>query len=240
MLPARPAPELVLTTRASTVSPALTRSRQWLAAWWIVAKVPFRWTRMTASHSSSCMLTIIRSRTMPALLTSVSRRPHWATAEEIRWPAPSKEPTSSPLAMASPPRDRMMSTTSPAGPVEPPCPSSSAPTSLTTTRAPWRANSRAWARPIPRPAPVMITTRPSQMPTGAATLFRDHLERQRGDTGLVCRTGHGQPERDEPHHREERRADEHVLGGDLRPRAVGGVHDGHEDHDRRPRQQAGE
>ena len=38
------------------------------------------------------------------------------------------------------------------------------PRSLTTTLAPWRANSSAWARPRPRAAPVTITTRPSQIP----------------------------------------------------------------------------
>ena len=41
-------------------------------------------------------------------------------------------------------------------------PSSSAPRSLTTTLAPWRANSSACSRPMPRPAPVTMTTRPSQ------------------------------------------------------------------------------
>jgi hypothetical protein len=58
----------------------------------------------------------------------------------------------------------MASTTSPAGPAELPDPSGSDPRSLTTTLAPWRANSSACSRPMPRPAPVTITTRPSQIP----------------------------------------------------------------------------
>src|SRR5665647_3158426 len=51
-----------------------------------------------------------------------------------------------------------------AGPAELPLPSTSAPRSFTTTLAPCRANSMAWPRPMPRPAPVMMTTRPSQIP----------------------------------------------------------------------------
>src|SRR5687768_11967608 len=47
--------------------------------------------------------------------------------------------------------------------------------SFTTTRAPSAANNRACSRPIPRPAPVMIATRPSSAPmeeeaTGAGDL----------------------------------------------------------------------
>src|SRR5271169_6729579 len=60
---------------------------------------------------------------------------------------------------------RTSSTTSPAGPADEPDPSTSAPRSLITSLAPWLANSRACSRPIPRPAPVMTTTRPSQIPT---------------------------------------------------------------------------
>ena len=48
---------------------------------------------------------------------------------------------------------------------EDPEPSTSPPRSLTTTLAPWLANSSACSRPMPRPAPVMTTTRPSQIPT---------------------------------------------------------------------------
>src|SRR5580698_5767868 len=60
---------------------------------------------------------------------------------------------------------RISSTTWPAGPAELPDPSTSAPRSLTTILAPCEANSSACSRPMPRPPPVMTTTRPSQMPT---------------------------------------------------------------------------
>src|SRR3984957_17960568 len=60
---------------------------------------------------------------------------------------------------------RTSSTTCTAGPSEEPEPSPSAPRSLMTSLAPWLANSSACSRPMPRPAPVMTTTRPSQIPT---------------------------------------------------------------------------
>ena len=66
---------------------------------------------MTESQSSSDMLTSIRSRRIPALLTSTCRSPNAATAASTRFWAPSAEATSSPLAMASPPKDRISSTT---------------------------------------------------------------------------------------------------------------------------------
>ena len=69
----------------------------------------------------------------------------------------------------SPPRRR------PRRPASAPRPSMVPPRSLTTTLAPRAASSRAWARPIPRPAPVTIATRPSKLcqftptrPVGAA------------------------------------------------------------------------
>src|SRR5580700_3933116 len=65
---------------------------------------------------------------------------------------------------------RISSTTSPAGPAELPVPSTSAPRSFTTILAPWLANSRACSRPMPRPAPVMTTMRPSQIPTWLLSL----------------------------------------------------------------------
>ena len=54
--------------------------RQWAAAWRVGTKWPLRWTRMTLSHSSSVMLTSIRSRRIPALLTSTWRSPNASTA----------------------------------------------------------------------------------------------------------------------------------------------------------------
>src|SRR6478609_4019029 len=174
-LPMRPAPDDVFTTRASTAIPDFCCSRQNAPAARVGAKCPLRCTRITASHSSSDVLTTIRSRRNPALFTSTSRPPNASIAVCTRCCAPCQSATSSPLATASPPIARIASTTSPAGPVDPPLPSSSAPRSLTTTFAPWRANSSACPRPMPRPAPVTMTTLPSQMPIGgeASGLDRD-------------------------------------------------------------------
>ena len=58
---------------------------------------------MTASHSSSVMLTSIRSRRMPALLTTTSRPPNVSHGLLDQRSAPSQSATSSPLATASPP-----------------------------------------------------------------------------------------------------------------------------------------
>src|SRR5271170_1934868 len=79
---------------------------------------------------------------------------------------------------------RTSSTTSPAGPLEEPEPSTSAPRSLMTSLAPWLANSRACSRPMPRPAPVMTTTRPSQIPTFSCSF---------GCVQLDCRALLGEP-----------------------------------------------
>ena len=66
---------------------------------------------MTASHSSSVMLTSTRSRRMPALLTRTSRSPKVSMAALTRrWP-PSQSATLSPLATASPPIALISSTT---------------------------------------------------------------------------------------------------------------------------------
>ena len=75
--------------RASFVSPALERLRQYSTACRMGAKVPRRCTRMTASHSSMVMLTSMRSRRMPALLTRTSRPPKVSRAVRMRRPAPS-------------------------------------------------------------------------------------------------------------------------------------------------------
>src|ERR1700712_5310294 len=66
--------------------------------------------------------------------------------------------------MASPPRALISSTTLWAGPAETPLPSREPPMSLTTSLAPSFANSSAWERPMPPPAPVTTTTRPSHNP----------------------------------------------------------------------------
>src|SRR4051794_23133975 len=122
---------------------------------------------MTASHSSSVMLTITRSRRMPALLTRMSRSPKCSIALLIKRCAPCQSATLSPLTIASPPIASISATTCCAGVASVPVPSLAPPRSLTTTRAPSRANSSACSRPIPRPAPVMIATRPSSDPIGS-------------------------------------------------------------------------
>src|SRR5690606_17388523 len=72
---------------------------------------------------------------------------------------------------ASPPAERISSTTASAALAEPPVPSTAPPMSLTTTRAPRRASSRAYWRPRPPPAPVTIATRPSKL-IGASDIHR--------------------------------------------------------------------
>src|SRR5665647_3158427 len=71
-----------------------------------------------------------------------------------------------------------------AGPAELPLPSTSAPRSFTTTLAPCRANSMAWPRPMPRPAPVMMTTRPSQIPDMFSPLCSYEMS-ESGGAGVV-------------------------------------------------------
>ena len=73
---------------------------------------------MTASHSSSVMFTSMRSRRMPALFTTTSRRPNVSIACLTTLPAPSQLEMSSPLATASPPMPSISATTSWAGPSE--------------------------------------------------------------------------------------------------------------------------
>ena len=147
--------------RPDTGLPALLCSRQYAAAQRLGANVPLRWTLMTASHSSSVMLVSIRSRRMPALLTTACRSPNVSTAVLIRRWAPSHDDTLSPLATASPPNALISSTTCWAGDRSPPEPSTLPPRSFTTTFAPWYARLRACSRPMPRPAPVTMAMRPS-------------------------------------------------------------------------------
>jgi hypothetical protein len=62
-------------------------------AWRVQLKVPFRWTAMTASHSSSLMLKSMRSRRMPALFTRMSIDPNWSTAVAMMRSAAAKSAT---------------------------------------------------------------------------------------------------------------------------------------------------
>src|SRR4051794_7514526 len=156
-----PDTDVVLMIRPSVGLPALLRSRQYVAAQRLGPNVPLRWTLMTASHSSSVMLASTRSRRMPALLTTACRSPNVSIAVLIRRCAPSHDDTLSPLATASPPIPLISSTTCCAGVRSPPDPSTLPPRSLTTTLAPLAARLSACSRPMPRPAPVTMATRPS-------------------------------------------------------------------------------
>jgi hypothetical protein len=73
------------------------------------------WTLMTASHSLSVTFTSMRSRRIPALFTSTSRRPNAEIDCSIISFAPAKSLTSLAFATATPPALRISSTTSSAG-----------------------------------------------------------------------------------------------------------------------------
>src|SRR5213593_995533 len=148
--------------RPSSSFPFLCSSRQYSHAWRHMLKVPFRCTATTASQSSSAMLKIIRSRRMPALLTTMSSLPKVSSAHWTMRLAALKSATLSPLAIAWPPIFLISATTSCAGvAVGAPVPSKCAPRSFTTTFAPCLARSSASSRPMPRPEPVTIATLPS-------------------------------------------------------------------------------
>src|SRR5579875_3743116 len=184
--------------RASTDLPDFARPRQYDAACRIVAKCPLRCTATTASNSSSLVLAIILSRTMPALFTQTSSPPNVSTAVWISSAACFQSATLDPLATASPPSAVISSTTLCAA--LPPLagePSRPTPMSLTTTRAPSAAKASACARPIPPPAPVTMTTRPSAIPIPVSPLLDRarrgqivrrlaapvHLQRRAADVG---------------------------------------------------------
>src|SRR5262245_44755018 len=146
-------------------------------------KVPFRCTATTESQLSSSMLKIMRSRRIPALLTTMLSLPKVLMAVSTMFFAALKSATLSPLAMASPPFFLISATTSWAGvAVGAPVPSKCAPRSFTTTFAPSLAMSNASSLPMPRPAPVTIATLPSSS-------MRDASFGNRGETRSVCPSG---------------------------------------------------
>src|SRR3954469_12221770 len=141
------------------------------------------------------MLTSMRSRRMPALFTRTSRPPKVSTAWAIISRAASKSLTSAPLTAASPPMALISSTTCCAGLASAPVPSRSPPRSLTITLAPCSASISAYSRPIPRPAPVTIATRPSHIPAMTCLLRSDRVavrehERRRGGEHPTNPVGH--------------------------------------------------
>src|SRR3989441_6837585 len=148
--------------RPFSTLPFFCSSRQYSQAWRHMLKVPLRCTAITASQSSSAMLKIIRSRRMPALLTTMLSLPKVSIAHSTIRLAALKSATLSPLAIAWPPRFLISATTSCAGvAVAWPVPSKWAPRSFTTILAPCCAMRSACSRPMPRPEPVMIATLPS-------------------------------------------------------------------------------
>src|SRR5205085_8888499 len=136
-------------------------------------------TPTTASKSSSLILTRVRSRMMPALLTRMSMRPNSSTAFLMMPSAASKSLTESYDGTAEPPSASISLHTCAAGSSSVPRPSRLTPTSFTTTLAPSRARHRAMSRPMPRPDPVTTATRPSSS-------MRRTLPGDRGE-----RAGHG-------------------------------------------------
>src|ERR1700730_12853769 len=121
----------------------------------------------------------MRSRKMPALLTSKSILPKaFSAALTILSPLPGSL-IDNVEAMAWPPAFLISSTTSCAGPASVPAPSRLAPISQTTTLAPSWAMSRAMPRPMPRAAPVTMATLPATM--FAIGLFPPHVLRDLAD-----------------------------------------------------------
>src|SRR6202167_5316317 len=155
-----PESELVLIRWPLSWLPFLCCSRQYEHAGRARLKVPFRGTARTASKSSSLMLKIMRSRRMPALLTTILILPKLSVAHSMIRLADLKSETLSKLPTASPPAERISLTTSSAGERDWPVPSKWPPRSLTTTFAPCLASSNASSRPMPRPGSVITATLP--------------------------------------------------------------------------------
>src|SRR5437660_1644830 len=90
-------------------------SRMWALAGRMTVKWPLRWTAITASHSSSVMLKIIRSRRMPAQQTTMCRSPNDLSAASTMALPPAIVATFSALARARPPAFSISLTTAVAG-----------------------------------------------------------------------------------------------------------------------------
>ena len=128
------------------------------AAWRLTDQVPRRLIAMTSSNSSGVMLSSVRSRTMPALLTTASMPPNCSTAVAISRSAIASSATEPGHATAEPPAAVMSETTSSTrSPFVP----------FTTTRAPSAASASAKALPSPRVEPVTTIRRPFSCPIHA-------------------------------------------------------------------------
>ncbi len=184
-----PASDEVKIIRPDTSSPAFARLRQYVVAKRAGAMWPLRWTRMTASHSSSSMLKLILSRRIPALFTRTCSPPSSSTACWTMCSAPDQDATSSEFTAARPPAAWISATTSPAGVGS---------KSFTSTAAPSEANSNASSRPMPRPAPVTIATLPSNAPMPHPSCPHRRIRRMRS-TGSLARGSGSAPTRPTRH-----------------------------------------
>src|SRR4028119_2241900 len=102
---------------------------------------------------------------MPALLTSMSSRPYRSTVSPTAFSTCVRLVTSTFAANASIPSPTSCRAVAAAPSLF---------TSVKQTRAPSRANRRAIASPIPRPAPVTIATLPSSLPTRPPSVRAGH------------------------------------------------------------------
>src|SRR5918995_485295 len=182
--------ELVCTRLRARRTPAWCWSRQYAAAHRVGAAWPFMWTRTTSSKSNSDMLTIVVSRRIPALLTTMSRSPYDSTASSTTERAPSQLAMSWSLLTAMPPRALISAATSEAGCGSSPMPSLATPRSLTTTATPCSASSSACSRPSPRPAPVTTATRPSSSTMTRRRVLRRLQSREFHDGAPPVRVAH--------------------------------------------------
>src|SRR5712691_3925273 len=120
--------------------------------------VPLRLMRSVSSHVCGVIVSIVTLCRMAAAQTSAVGGPTRSAIAKSRLTS-TPSPTSAVATVAAPPFLRIVSLTFSS------CDSVRA---ARTTWAPARAMASAVARPIPRPAPVMIATRPSNHPGASA------------------------------------------------------------------------
>src|SRR5437763_9390432 len=119
---------------------------------WQGRYVPFRFSAMMPSNSSSGKSSAGERKALPALFTSTSTRPSSSTTRSARASTAALSVTSQPIATARPPCSSIVATVR------------AAPSSFTSTIA---SDAPAWARPFaiaapsPLPPPVTTATRPS-------------------------------------------------------------------------------
>src|SRR5215470_9930234 len=134
-----------------TIAPAPLRLR-WGKQALTQLNAPSRMTPVTARQSASVIVSSACSTRTAALLTRMSMRPKREAAAATMVPTASASATSAVTASASPPPRPISAATASAS-----CKFERA---LTTTAAPPSASASAMARPMLRPAPVTMATRP--------------------------------------------------------------------------------